>query len=172
MSFDSVLNIEQLFHHVRSTERRGEHESLCWGDIMKTAALTSATLDHRTGATLFGAPASRFHRVERPASSGPNYAARRLGALFLAISAVFAGVWMVEQAAASLGGAPVVAAEPVNASLVGDSIERVHVARDGDSLWSIADDYRGDVDRDRYVDALVALNGGTTVSVGQGVRLP
>lgn len=134
----------------------------------RSATPRSASLDHRTGVTLAGAPASRFHRVERPKAKAPNFAARRLGALFVAISAVLIGVWVVEQAAESFGGTPVVAAE----SLPDDSMERVHVARDGDSLWSIADRYRGSVDRDRYIAALVSLNDGTVVVIGQSVRLP
>jgi LysM repeat protein len=48
----------------------------------------------------------------------------------------------------------------------------VHVAAPGDTLWAIADRYRGDVGRDRYIDALVTLNGGTSIQAGQAIRLP
>ena len=48
----------------------------------------------------------------------------------------------------------------------------VHVAAPGDTLWSIAQQYRGDVGRDRYVDALIDLNGDTSIQVGQAIRLP
>lgn len=47
-----------------------------------------------------------------------------------------------------------------------------HVARAGDSLWSIADEHRGEVGRDRYVRALIELNGSTAIIVGQAVTLP
>ena len=39
--------------------------------------------------------------------------------------------------------------------------ERSVRARPGDSLWSIAEDHRGEVGIDRYIDKLVELNGGT-----------
>ena len=45
-------------------------------------------------------------------------------------------------------------------------------AEPGDSLWSIAVEYRGAVDINRYIDKLVALNGGTAIDAGQLVRLP
>jgi LysM repeat protein len=46
------------------------------------------------------------------------------------------------------------------------------VAQPGDSLWSIAERHHGDVPLVRYVDKLVALNGGATIQVGQLVTLP
>ena len=46
------------------------------------------------------------------------------------------------------------------------------MAAAGDSLWSIAQANHGDVSIDRYVDALIDLNGGTDIAVGQAVRLP
>ena len=45
-------------------------------------------------------------------------------------------------------------------------------AEPGDSLWSIAERYHGEVDLSRYVDALIDLNGGTAIVAGQLVRLP
>jgi hypothetical protein len=50
--------------------------------------------------------------------------------------------------------------------------ERTVRAMAGDSLWSIAEEHRGDVDINRYIDKLVDLNGGTSIQVGQLVRLP
>ncbi|MAT06645.1 MAG: hypothetical protein CL424_16535 [Acidimicrobiaceae bacterium] len=46
------------------------------------------------------------------------------------------------------------------------------IAQPGDSLWSIAERNRGEVALVRYVDKLVALNGGATIQVGQLVVLP
>jgi LysM repeat protein len=49
---------------------------------------------------------------------------------------------------------------------------RMHVAQPGDTLWAIADRYRGDVGHGRYLDALIDLNGGAVIQIGQAVRLP
>lgn len=46
------------------------------------------------------------------------------------------------------------------------------VARPGDSLWSIADRFRGDISISRYVDTMVVLNGGASIEAGQTVLLP
>lgn len=46
------------------------------------------------------------------------------------------------------------------------------VARPGDSLWSIANQFRGDISISRYVDTMVVLNGGASIEVGQTVLLP
>jgi hypothetical protein len=50
--------------------------------------------------------------------------------------------------------------------------ERTVRAMPGDSLWIIAEEHRGEVDINRYIDKLVDLNGGTSIEVGQLVRLP
>ncbi len=102
---------------------------------------------------------------ERPDS--PNYALRRAGALAVALAAVLlVGIIIL---LAGSGGRPASAsrAEPAFTSPAA-----VHVAAAGDSLWSIAQANHGDVSIDRYVDALIDLNGGTDIAVGQAVRLP
>jgi LysM repeat protein len=104
----------------------------------------------------------------RLVSSPPNYAARRAVALvvmFLTLVAV-AGVLVL------LAGT---GARPASASRAEPAIspaDLVHVAKPGDSLWSIAQAHRGDVALDRYVDALIDVNGGTDVQIGQAIRLP
>ena len=102
--------------------------------------------------------------------STPNYAARRAAAAVLAVMMLAAAVVAVT-AVADLGGRPAVASD-VAATSSGAPIVRVHVAEPGDTLWSIADRYRGELGRNRFVDALIDLNGGTVVQVGQAVRLP
>jgi hypothetical protein len=46
------------------------------------------------------------------------------------------------------------------------------VARPGDTMWAIADRFNGDIPLDRYLEALVARNGGPSLQAGQTVRLP
>lgn len=45
-------------------------------------------------------------------------------------------------------------------------------AQPGDSLWSIAQIHHGSVPISRFVDKLVTLNGGPSISAGQQVILP
>ncbi|MFZ9630350.1 MAG: LysM peptidoglycan-binding domain-containing protein, partial [Ilumatobacteraceae bacterium] len=47
-----------------------------------------------------------------------------------------------------------------------------HVAQPGESLWVIAEQFRGDEAQADYVQELIELNGGTQLVVGQVVRLP
>lgn len=46
------------------------------------------------------------------------------------------------------------------------------IADHGDTLWSIARRHHGEASFDDYVDALVRLNDGASLQVGQIVRLP
>ena len=110
-----------------------------------------------------------------PNYSTPNYTVRRtlVAAVALAVL-VAAAVAAVQTAGAlvDLGGRPAAASEVTTTAAAGELVRSIHVAVAGDSLWSIADLYRGPVGRDRYVDALISLNGGTDVLVGQAIRLP
>ena len=72
-------------------------------------------------------------------------------------------------AAADIGGRPAAASD---VAATAQAVPSVHVAQPGDTLWSIADLYRGDVGQVRFVDALVDLNGGASIQIGQAVRLP
>jgi nucleoid-associated protein YgaU len=97
---------------------------------------------------------------------GAVYRRRRITAALVAVGLLtFTGA--VATSLAGPGGVP--------ASATGDqpAFERATVvARHGDTLWSIAHAHRGEVAHGRYVDALVALNGGASISAGQVVRLP
>ena len=46
------------------------------------------------------------------------------------------------------------------------------IARPGDSLWSIAETFSGDVSTSAYVEALISLNGGPSIEAGQRIVLP
>lgn len=100
-----------------------------------------------------------------------NYLLRRIVAVVVGLcvlAATAVAVGEVVGAVSDLGGRPAAASE-INGA---ESAPALHVAAPGDTLWSIADSYRGDIGHARYVDALVTLNGGTEVQAGQAVRLP
>ena len=104
------------------------------------------------------------------ADTRANYALRRavaaaLVVVVLALMAIAASEMV--GALLDVDGRPAVASDIAAAPIV-----RIHLAQPGDTLWSIAEQYRGDVGQSRFVDALVAVNGGTSIQVGQAVRLP
>lgn len=104
----------------------------------------------------------------------PNYTARRAVAAVIATVILIALAFAASTVASAVGdvGSRPAAAFDITAS-AGDAANiSTHVAQPGDTLWSIAERYRGDVGRDRFVDALIGLNGGTTIQIGQAVRLP
>ena len=126
----------------------------------------------RAGARQHGRCAAR--RVPPHALAGdprvgpPNYLVRRLVALVLVIATVLLLAVVLTGLLAGFGGDPASAsgAQPAQPE------PRYHVAGPGESLWVIASEHRGDVGINGYIDALIALNGGTSIIVGQAVWLP
>jgi nucleoid-associated protein YgaU len=122
-----------------------------------------------------------FHPYQRQPSRAehvdlvPNYAVRRLIAAVVALAVLALGAIAVVEtvgALVDLGGRPAAASEIPAPGSGAAAAPSLHVAAPGDTLWSIAEQYRGEVSRDRFVDALIDLNGGTGIQVGQPVRLP
>lgn len=109
-------------------------------------------------------------RGNRCASPTPAvvYRRRRLAAGVLVALAVFA-IGATSVLVAGPGGAPAAAA---GAAPPAPAVRAVHVAHRGDTLWAIAHEHRGEVAHDAYLEALIRLNGGTRIEVGQAVQLP
>ena len=62
---------------------------------------------------------------------------------------------------------------PASAFGAGEVLEPMTiVVRSGDTLWSIAHEYRGEIPHARYLDYIIRLNGGPSLVVGQQLRLP
>lgn len=97
---------------------------------------------------------------------------RRAVAAAVVVLALLAGVGALEAAWSSVAGSSTVGATTGASSSVTPPAVRFHVARPGDTLWSIADEHRGAVDQVAYVDALVRINGGAGIVAGQSIRLP
>ncbi len=121
-------------------------------------------------ATLY--PTSRADQMPTRRRGEVDYTARRVVAAVAAVLVVavlaVAGSALVG-ALADVGGRPAAASDIAAAT---NALPSVHVAEPGDTLWSIADRYRGDVAQGRFVDALVDLNDGAAIQIGQAVRLP
>src|SRR5262245_22453822 len=106
----------------------------------------------------------RYTVVLPPRPSTTVYIRRRLlaGALAIAIAVVgWAGA-----------GNVLANREGVPASTLTVRPESSYVVRSGDTMWSIADRFRGDAGQLDYVDALIAANGGSELQVGQRIQLP
>lgn len=110
-------------------------------------------------------PRSIGRRTTRRRVSEATYRRRRavVGTALAAFVAV--GAVTTYDVLAGSGGVPASAA-------VSQPARSTVVAQPGDSLWTIAQQHRGEVSLVRYVDKLVALNGGATIVVGQAVVLP
>jgi hypothetical protein len=107
-------------------------------------------------------------RVRRPRRPTEVTSRRRRAAVGLLLAGLVGSAALVAGTVLTgPGGVPASAAGAGRAPL-----ERTVRARPGDSLWSIAEAYRGDVPIARYVEALISRNGGTRIDAGQVVRLP
>jgi len=107
---------------------------------------------------------AEIRAMVRPAL--PNYALRRLVVGGLAALTLVSSMLGLIGLSAGLAGLPASAAPAEVAA------SSVHVAQPGDTLWSIANTYRGDVARDRFIEVLIRKNGGVEIQAGQAVWLP
>lgn len=117
------------------------------------------------------------HRVP----SRQTYLRRRLVAGLIALGALIV-VIVAMSALTGRGGNPASAATarplsgleagPVAQVAASTSAVATYLVQPGDTMWSIAAQLRGQQSRTSYVDALIKLNGGTSLAVGQLLRLP
>ena len=140
------------------------HHSNFQGRLAQPLAFVSATS--------FGVEAE-VRGMARP--KVPNYAIRRLlvgsAALMLALASLVATVGVLaafQGSPASASGGELALTHFTDVAVSGS----IHVAQPGDTLWSIADTYRGGTSRDRYIDVLIQINGDTGVFAGEAVWLP
>ena len=112
-------------------------------------------------------PPRRVRRPCRPPATESTYRRRRAAVGLLLAGIVGSAALVAGTVLTGPGGVPASAAGAGRAPL-----ERTVLARPGDSLWSIAEVYHGDVSITRYVEALISRNGGTRIDAGQVVRLP
>jgi LysM repeat protein len=137
---------------------------------------------HRTARVHPARPATQ-PRTQQPPGSGPrrvrrhgvpdrtahpSSAARRGSVVGVVLAvAVACGVVLAHDVLADPSGVPASAASGRSAPQ-----HVTVVARPGDTLWSIAETYRGSISITRYVDLLVRVNGGPSIEAGQVVVLP
>jgi len=114
-------------------------------------------------------PPRRVRRPGQPrrAPTETTYRRRRAAVGLLLAAVVASATLMASSFLTGPGGVPASAAGAGQAPL-----ERTVLARPGDSLWSIAEVFHGDVPITHYVEALISRNGGTRIEAGQVVRLP
>lgn len=131
-----------------------------------TIAMNPPSARHRP-ACAAGRAVAGAERGERRVQA--RYRRRRAVAGLLVAVTVGAAAMVADSVLTGPGGVPASAA---GAGTAPQGHGRVVRAAAGDSLWSIATTHRGGVPITRYVDKLISLNGGTTIEVGQFVRLP
>jgi len=145
-----------------------------------SVAAVAATGTARTVSVVRGAPAGRFVAVvpsryavgRRPRAV---YIRRRLAVLLVLVAVLCSVAWSTGQVLASRGGAPASAptARPAHAGDADPAAATAsYVVQPGDTLWSLARRYHGDMSTERYLERLVEVNGGAALEVGQVVVLP
>lgn len=100
----------------------------------------------------------------RQAPTRSTFVRRRVGALTFAVALVVSVGSVAQHGLADRGD------DPASVSAVGRSVS--YTAQPGDTMWSIAERLYPGSDIAWVVDALVSLNGGTSLAVGQPVLLP
>jgi len=118
-------------------------------------------------ASLLPAAAHVTPRRAPAATATPAYGRRRaVAAGFLVGLLAICGV-VARDVLAGSGGVPASAAGATPAP-----VRVLVVARAGDTLWSIAERFHGEITFDRYLEALININEGPSIQVGQSITLP
>ena len=144
-----------------STSFHTAHRSKFQGRASQRLAFVSATT--------FGVEAE-VRGMVRP--NVPNYAIRRLLVGSVALGLAVVGLAAAVGLLAGFQGTRA-SASGVQSALADTAVSAaIHVAQPGDTLWSIADTYRGDIGRNRYIDVLIGINGDTGVTSGEAIWLP
>ncbi len=122
---------------------------------------------HCTMSTTFAPVPSRFHvhvpaRASSSACTHATYRRRRIGAAAFGVALVMSVGSMAQHGLADRGG------EPASVSAVGQG----YVVAAGDTLWRIAERLYPNTDTSTVVDALVSLNSGASIQIGQVLYLP
>lgn len=117
--------------------------------------------------TTFAPVPSRFHvhvpvRATSSARAHATYRRRRIGAAAFGVALVMSVGSMAQLGLADRGGAP------ASVSAVGQG----YVVEAGDTLWRIAERLYPNTDTSTVVDALVSLNSGASIQIGQVLYLP
>ncbi len=117
--------------------------------------------------TLVAAGSHVTPRRAPAATESPAYGRRRVVALGLLVGLLSVCGIAARDVLAGSGGVPASAAGAMPAPVRG-----LVVARAGDTLWSIAERFHGEITFGRYLDALIDLNGGPSIQAGQSITLP
>jgi hypothetical protein len=122
-----------------------------------------------TFAPASGRPSDRF-QVRLPVGlagrrrTRSTYVRRRVGVLAFVVTFVVSLVSVSQHGLADRGD------DPASVPAIGRSA--TYVVQPGDTLWSIAEQWYPGSDTAEVVDALVSLNGGTAIDVGERLSLP
>lgn len=111
--------------------------------------------------------------VSRPTHA--TYVRRRIGTVTFFVTLSLSLGLMAQHGLADRGGDPAsvpTAGRTTALRLASGLAGAQYLVQSGDTMWSIAESlYRGS-DLSSYVDALISLNGGTSLFVGDVLRLP
>jgi nucleoid-associated protein YgaU len=117
--------------------------------------------------TLVAAGSHVAPRRAPAAGALPAYGRRRVVAAGLLVGLLAVCGIAAHDVLAGSGGVPASAAGATPAPVRG-----VVVARAGDTLWSIAERFHGEITFGRYLEALINLNDGPSIQAGQAITLP
>ena len=102
-----------------------------------------------------------------PVAAVPAYGRRRVAAVGLLVGLLAISGVAAHDVLAGSGGVPASATGATPAP-----IRSVVVAQSGDTLWSIAQRFHGEIAFDRYLETLINLNDGPSIQSGQSITLP
>ncbi|CAN5563683.1 hypothetical protein BH10ACT2_BH10ACT2_04820 [soil metagenome] len=116
---------------------------------------------------------TRSEYAQSPHVQSPPAGLRRPNHVYIRRRIMVASVFFSLVAALGVGAGNVLANRggvPASASVVRQA--NTYLVQPGDTMWSIAEVHRDGANLMHFIDDMIALNGGTTLQIGQQITLP
>ena len=144
----------------------------CLAPRCNVSSRSSASTGARSGQRSTGPLPTRYTVPYSVLPNRSTFVRRRVGAVVFVVALVLSVGSVAQRGLADRGGVPASGSAVGRTTTGGTGYAPAYVVHQGDTLWAIAERLYPGRNVAQIVDALVSLNGGASIQVGQTLNLP